>query len=311
MKRLITVLAVATAGLLALAPVALAADPVVEQGRVLVSVRGDVTLPAGESAETVVVVDGVATIDGDVGTLVVVDGSAILNGSTAGTIWAVRSDVELGAGTVVTGEVMTLDSPVHQVGNATVQGGVNEMASRFLALGAVLFPALLLLWLGAGLATLVAGLLLAGLASRQVRAAEQIIVGEPVVAFFAGLLGLIVIPAVAIGLMITVVGAPLGLGILLGLWPLLAFVGYLVAGIFIGEWLLNRSPDTAPPARPYRAAVVGLVLLQLVGIVPGVGILSAIASLVGFGAVIILAWRILTSGRPQTQQLPAPTPVAG
>ena len=311
MKRTIGLAVALAAAFLILAPVALAADPATEQGRVLISVRGDVTLPAGETADTIVVVDGAATIAGDVGTLVVVDGSATLEGAQAATIWAVRSDVELLPGTVVTGEVMTLDSAVHQVGDAAVQGGVTDAAGRLFAIGAVLAPAFILFWLGFALATIVAGLLLAGLASRQIRMAEQVISGEPVLTFAVGLLGLIVFPIAAVLLMVTIVGAPLGLGLLFGLWPLLAYVGYLVAGIFIGEWLLNRSQAVRPREHPYLAAVIGLVLLQLVGIVPVLGIVSAIASLLGFGAILVLAWRTLTSGRARTQPMAAPAPMPG
>lgn len=309
MRRIVAIAVILAAALLAFAPVALAADPATSEGRVLVSVRGDVTLPAGETADTVVVVDGAATIAGDVKTLVVVEGSATLDGAQVGTIWAARSDVELGPGTVVSGEVVTLDSPVHQVGNATVQGGVTDMAGRLFALGAFLAPAILLFWLGAGLATLVAGLLLAGLASRQVRSAELVITREPVAAFLVGLFGLIVFPIAAVLLMVTIVGAPLGLGVMFLLWPLLAYVGYLVAGIFVGEWLLDRSPGAPVRERPYLAAVVGLVVLQLIGIVPVVGIVSAIASVFGFGAVLVLGWRTLTSGRAGTQVVAAPAPL--
>jgi hypothetical protein len=311
MRRIVAIAVILAAALLAFAPVALAADPATSEGRVLVSVRGDVTLPAGETADTVVVVDGAATIAGDVKTLVVVEGSATLDGAQVGTIWAARSDVELGPGTVVSGEVVTLDSPVHQVGNATVQGGVTDMAGRLFALGAFLAPAILLFWLGAGLATLVAGLLLAGLASRQVRSAELEITREPVAAFLVGLFGLIVFPIAAVLLMVTIVGAPLGLGVMFLLWPLLAYVGYLVAGIFVGEWLLDRSPGAPARERPYLAAVVGLVVLQLIGIVPVVGIVSAIASVFGFGAVLVLGWRTLTSGRAGTQVVAAPAPLPG
>jgi hypothetical protein len=311
MKRVLAIAAILAVGLLALAPVALAADPGAGQGRVMVSVHGDVTLPAGESADTIVVVDGVATIAGDVKTLVIVEGSATLDGAQAETVWAVRSDVELGPGTVVTGEVMTLDSPVHQTGNASVAGGISDMSSRLFAMGAFLAPAILLFWLGAGLATIVAGLLLAALASRQVRSAELVISREPVTAFLVGLFGLIVIPIAAVLLMITIVGAPLGLGVMFMLWPLLAYVGYLVAGIFVGEWLLNRSRGAPVRERPYLAAVIGLVLLQLIGIVPVVGVLSAIASVFGFGAVLVLAWRTLTSGRTGTQPFAAPAPMPG
>jgi hypothetical protein len=103
---------------------------------------------------------------------------------------------------------------------------------------------------------------------------------------------------------VTIIGAPLGLAILLMVWPAAAFAGYLVAGIWIGEWLLNRGTATERPARPYLAAVVGLVILQVVSLVPFVG---AIASLFGFGAVLLLAWR--TFRQPTTSQ-PAMTPPA-
>jgi hypothetical protein len=311
MRRIITVafaLAIATLGLV---PAALAAEPLTDQGRVLVSVGGDVTLPAGDRADLVVVVNGAATIAGDVRTLVIVEGSATLEGARAGTVWAIRSDVELGRGTVVSGDVRTLDSPVHMVGNATVQGEVSDIQASLFAIGAVLAPAFLLFWLGMGLALIIAGLLLAGLASRQVRMAEQVISREPALTFLVGLLGLVVFPFAAVLMMITIIGAPLGLGVMFGLWPLLAFVGYLVAGIWIGDWLLARGEAPKTRERPYLAAVIGLVLLGLVGLVPIVSIVNAIASLFGFGAVLLVAWRVLTAGRTGAQPVAAPAPMAG
>ena len=68
---------------------------------------------------------------------------------------------------------------------------------------------------------------------------------EPVLTLLVGLAGLVVIPLVAILAMITVVGAPLGLAILFVVWPAAAFAGYLVAGIWIGEWLLGRDSRRA------------------------------------------------------------------
>src|SRR4029077_5563567 len=86
---------------------------------------------------------------------------------------------------------------------------------------------------------------------------------EPLVTFLIGLGGLIVIPIVAVLLLVTVIGAPLGIGILLVLWPLAAFVGYLVAGIWIGDWVLQRSVGD-PGTRPYRAAIIGVLILLVV-----------------------------------------------
>ena len=98
-------------------------------------------------------------------------------------------------------------------------------------------------------------------------------------------------PLVAILAMVTIIGAPFGLAILLMVWPAAAFAGYLVAGIWIGEWLLYRG-DLPRPERPYMASVLGLIVLQIIGLVPFV---TPIASLFGFGAVLLLAWRTFDS----------------
>ena len=104
-----------------LVPVALAADPSLPHtGRVLVSVGGDITLPAGEHADVVVVVRGTATILGEVNTIVTVDGRAILTGARAETLVAVSSPVTLSSGTVVSGDIFTMDAPVSREGDAFV-----------------------------------------------------------------------------------------------------------------------------------------------------------------------------------------------
>lgn len=290
-----------------LAPAVLAADPVTHTGRVLISLQGDVTLPAGEQADVVMVTSGTATILGDVDTVVAIDGSAVIDGAHVQTVIAIRSPVTLEAGTVVQGDVIALDSTVQKVGDAAVQGEVRGFGLDLVAIGAVLLPIAILFYLGLALVAVVAGLLLAGLAARQVRAAELIIGREPVKAFGIGLVGLIATPIVAILAMVTVIGAPLGLAMLLGVWPLVAFIGYLVAGIAIGEWVLGRTSPQVVHERPYLAAVIGILSLHVLGIVPFV---TPIASLFGFGAVLVLAWRTLTHGETGTtapQVLPAPS----
>jgi hypothetical protein len=93
------------------------------------------------------------------------------------------------------------------------------------------------------------------------------------------------------------------------LWPLAAFLGYLVAGIWIGDWVLARTSPETIRERPYLAAVVGILILEVLGLLP---FLPMIASLFGFGAVLLLAWRTLRSGSipaAATRQ-PAPAPMA-
>jgi hypothetical protein len=310
MKRLVGIAGAMLIALVVLAPVALAADPMPHTGRVLVSTEGDFTLAAGDQADVVVVINGTGTILGNANTIVVVDGALDLQGARTETVVAVRSPVEIGPDSVVTGDVMTLDSLVHQTGNADVQGEVTDLPSMLVGFGVVLAPALLLLWVGFGLAMIAAGLLLAGLAARQVRQAEAIISHEPVMAFATGIVGLIAFPLVAVLLIVTLVGAPLGLAVLLQVWPLVAFVGYLIAGIWIGEWVLRRTSPEQIRERPYLAAVIGLLILGFLGIIPVLAIVTALASLFGFGAVLLLAFRTIRSGH-QSQptvagHLPAP-----
>jgi hypothetical protein len=311
MRRLLAVAASALLVFLVFSPVVFAADEAMRHtGRVLVSTEGDFTLPAGEQADVVVVVNGTATISGEVNTIVVVDGAAVLTGARTEANVAVRSPVTIGPGSTVLGNVTKVDSLVTRVGDGAIRGEVRDMAADLAGIGFFIGPALVMLYVGFALAAVAAGLLLAALAGRQVRAAEELISRRPVLSLVAGLLG-VILPIVVIGLLIvSIVGAPLGIGILFGLWPLGAFLGYLVAGIWIGDWVLARVSPGRTRERPYLAAVVGLVLLQVMGILP---FLTMIASLFGYGAVLLLAWQTVVGAATQMGSVrqPAPAPMAG
>ena len=293
MTRALGILGAILLSTLLLVPFALAADPAAPDGKVLVAFNGDISVPAGDTAEAVIVMNGTATILGSVDTVIAIGGAAELQGATVHTVVAVGSPVTLGPGTTVTGDVMRLESAVTTAPDATVAGEVTDMAFQLVGAAALLAPAFLLFFIGIGLVTVVAGLVLAGIAARQVRAAEALIAHEPGPVLLVGLGGLVVPLLVAIALMITVIGAPLGIAILLFAWPAVAYIGYLVAGIFVGEFVLARMQPGIVRERPYLAAVIGLILLQVAGILP---LVTAIASLFGFGAVLLLAWRVFRSG---------------
>ena len=293
------------------APVALAADEdLPHTGRVLMAFGGDIALPVGEQADVVFVANGDADIAGTVNTLTVIEGNATLHGATVETIVIVSGTLALEEGTTVTGNVRSIESTVTQAEGVQIAGDIKGLDAELIALGAFLGPAALLFALGMFLASLVAGLLLAAIGSRQVRAAERVIAAEPLKVFGAGLLGAIMIPILAVVAMLTIVGAPLGIGILLGFLPLLAFVGFLVAGIFLGEELLGSRKEPAA-ARPYKGAVLGIVVLQVIGLVPFVGgLATAVASILGLGAILLLGWRTVRgTGAGETaapKSVPAP-----
>jgi hypothetical protein len=294
------------------APVVLAADEELPTtGRVVMAFGGDIAVPAGEQADVVFVANGDADIAGTVNTLTVIDGNATLRAATVEHVFIISGSLALEDGSTVLGDVRSIESTVTQAEGTEIAGEVKGVDAELIALGAFLGPALLLFAIGLLVASLVAGLLLVAVGTRQVRAAEQVIATEPLKVFGTGLFAAILIPILAIAAIVTIVGAPLGLGVLLGALPLLAFVGFLVGGIFLGEELLGTRKEPSA-ARPYRGALLGIFLLQVIGLVPFVGgLATAVASILGLGAILLLGWRTVRgtgAGQP-TAPTSAPAPI--
>lgn len=93
MRRLIALVSALVLGL-GLAGAAFAVDgQLTHTGRVLVSVGGDITLPAGEQADVLVVVNGNAVVEGMVNTIVV-EGTATLRGAMTETLFVANGRAE-------------------------------------------------------------------------------------------------------------------------------------------------------------------------------------------------------------------------
>jgi len=305
MKRIIPLMA-ALALLAGLAGSALAADEVLPtSGRVIFVAGGDVDIPAGEQADAVIVIGGNARVDGTVNALVVIDGTATTRGATLETLAVINGSAELAAGTTVLGDVHRLGSTIMRADGVEISGSIRDLSGDIAAFGLFIGAAAIILWIGFGLATLLVGLLVAGLAARQVRTATALISRETGTTILVGLLAIVVPPVAAVLLMVTVIGIPAGIGLLVVLWPAVAFIGYIVAAIWLGEWLLGRrSPEAPQAARPYAAAAIGLGVGFVIGLVPFV---TAILSILGLGAVVLASWRTLRgTALPKVQTQPAP-----
>ena len=310
MHRLLALVAAAALMLGLAAPAALAAEPTSSNRSVVAAIAHDVTIPAGDHVDVVFVVRGHADIAGSVDSIVVIDGTATLTGATANSLVIVNGTADLAAGTRVSGDVRTFDSTVTQSTDSVVGGSVGEFDRNAAAFAVLLIPLFLLLFIGLGLTAMAVALFVAAFAARQVRHAESLISREPGTVLVAGLAGSVVLPILAVLATITIVGAPLGLGILFLVLPVMAFLGWIIAAIWVGDWLLGRSRGAYESNHPYLAAVVGVFVLAIAGIVPFV---SAIATLFGFGALLVIAWRILRPPTPQLGNAGAaqPAPSAG
>jgi hypothetical protein len=260
-----------------------------DRGDHVVIVSGaDITLPADESVDLYIVYNGTARIEGHASSIVVVNGVANLVGGSAGGVIAIASQVTMDPGSNVSGDIRTFGSTVTGATAATVAGGVRDFGPDMLFGWRNLGIALALFYVAFAVSALMAGVVLAGLAGRQVRAASALITNEPAMVVGAAFVGLIAIVTAGIVAIVTVVGIPFAIGLLGLVLPGLFVIGYIVTGIWIGERLLGQS--SVGRERPYLAAVIGLSLVGLVGWVPMVG---GLISFVGFGAVMLLSWRVL------------------
>lgn len=266
----------------------LPAQAVAQGSDILIRFTAPAEIGAADVANTVIVVNQDARIDGVVArNLLVVNGTARIRGEVRGAITAVNGVVVLEPTAVVGTDVVLYRSTVTQEQGATVVGRVvNEQVPSFAQFAWVI-------WLGATLVVLVSGLIFTFLGRAQLQSAVQLLRERPGPAVLAALAVVVGIPAAAFLAVVTGVGVPLAFVLLFFALPVVAFLGYLVAGTTLGAVLARRAPGLA--ANPYATAAVGLLSLQLLVAIPAFGPLLAIAATqVGAGA---LAYRLYVQHR--------------
>jgi cytoskeletal protein CcmA (bactofilin family) len=209
-----------------------------------------------------------------------------IDGRVAGNLRVRARSVSLGKGAIVDGDAIfeTLDEPQIDVG-ATIRGRQTvtmpmrhqvDRRSVFVTLGtAVLFG------VGAGL---VLGLILLIVARPFVERGIDAIRSAPVQSAFIGLGVFILVPLIASLIMVTIVGIPIGLLILLA-FPLAVAIGLVLAALGLADRILNRDRLVRSGWARFVALLVGVVILALVGLVPVLGfVVGILALLVGLGA---------------------------
>ena len=294
-RRTLGVAAALCLGFVALAPAAVAQvddgpdtdDWVVLNGRLLV--------PEGETVQFAVIFNGNATIDGSVAeTLVVFNGRTEITGTVGEDVIVFNGDVVLRSGSRVGGDVISRADPQIEDG-ATVGGSVDDLARRW-DFYDVTFVGRFAWWIAYTVSTLVLGLVLLLLAPRldpaSVRALRTQLAGT--IGF--GLLWFVLLPIVAVLLLVTIVGIPLGLFLLLAL-ALVYSVAYVVGVLAIGRLVVKETSSRFVAFLAGWAAFRALALVPFVG-----GIAFAVAAVLGLGTL----W--VARGAPSEME-PAAAPV--
>lgn len=257
---------------------------------VLVRIGGDAVVAPGERVGAVLVVDGTAVLDGDVEVAVVADGTLRVRGGRVGQLFVAGGTVHLEPGGTVTGDIRLIDADLTQEDGAQVLGTVHRGIPSWVGGGLVLVG--LLLGMGWILAVILSGVALAAFAGSSVRHVGRRIVDETWDTLVATLVFWVGVPVLAVLVMFTIVGLPLGLAVLLFVLPVVSFAGYLIAGIRLGDALVEWRRGSAEAFHPYLAALIGISALMLISILPIIGeTVSAAATLLGSGALVLHLWR--------------------
>jgi cytoskeletal protein CcmA (bactofilin family) len=264
-----------------------------------VVITGPVTIASGETADDVVVIDGPVAVAGRVrGDLVVVSGRLRVSGTVAGDVVAVSERATLAPGARIGGDLIYGDErPVVSPG-ATVAGDVDRVSVGEIT-DPVGFIGAAAVWIAVSVSALVFGLLLLWLAPRALEAAFGAARTSLGATIGWGLLLFFGLPILAVIALVTLVGIPLGVALLLALVPLYA-IGYTTSA-----WLLGRRL-VGPPRGRVLAFLAGLAILRVLAIIPIVGgIVWFAATVVGLGALLVATWRARRDYSERASAVPA------
>jgi hypothetical protein len=268
---------------------------------VYVRVNGTADLPAGEGVGTLVAVNSPANVAGSVrDTLVVVNQNATVSGEVGRDVFVWNGTLRLEPSARIGGDVILANSQLSRAEGATIGGQVQERSAASISAEVNRAASWISLvgWLGITLLLVAVALGWAAIGGRQLSNIAGLLGARPGLAAGTAVIFWIAVPLLAILALVTVIGIPLGIAILLIGLPLMWGLGYVTTGTQLGFFFddLRHAPPNL--GRPYLEAVLGVIAFQLIGLIPIVGgIVVALAGLFGAGAIVVHAWRRLNDPR--------------
>ncbi|MDQ3850030.1 MAG: polymer-forming cytoskeletal protein [Actinomycetota bacterium] len=274
MRRLLLILLLACAVLSLSAAAAVAKKP---EERVVI--KGSVLVDRGETTKDVVVIDGDAVIRGKVrGNVVVVKGKLAIRGTVTGDVVTIADRATLGRRAKVNGDVRYVDKKPKLTPGATVAGKVKRLNPDKLkgpGIGAIAG-----FWLAVSVSAFLLGILLLLLAPRAADGVVAAARGRGLRAILLGLLLFFLIPILGVVFLVTIVGIPLGVGLLLAV-PVLYSLAYVTSAWLLGRRILKTRPRIL-------AFLVGLIVLRLLALIPFVGgLVWFVATILGLGVLFV------------------------
>ena len=218
-------------------------------------------------------------------------GNVLIDSAIGGDVRAASGDLKLGPNARIAGRLIHRGAHVQRDPAAVVEGGVQRRThdrSRDRWRDRVTVHR------GGGgwwwtLGIVVLAALLAAAFPKEIQRVGGALRAHPGVTLFAGFVALICVPFAALILMITIIGLPVALVVML-LYGLLLLVGYAAAGVMLGDAALQRfrAQDAGRVWYRIAAATLAMLAVALVAKVPVVGAFVALAAILfGMGAIVM------------------------
>lgn len=235
------------------------------------TLTGQMVRLSGELGRDAVVASERLTVIGSVGRDMHITGehTSLREGANVGgnVAYTSYSDADIESGATVAGEVVRHDPP---------QGEAVEVSP--------------LAWIAAAVLALVfllpIGVAYIAFAPRAAGSATEYMRRKTLATLGLGLLGLFLTPFVAMALMVTVIGLPLGV-ILLLLWVMAMPVAFTIGAYTVGAWITAVDVDCST-MRKFLAMLVGLPLFITFSFLPYVGWIIALFAIIGGFGVIVM-----------------------
>ena len=293
-------LPVALFAVVAAAPAASAQGEAEPDNIVVLTGRAEVRV--GETVDNVIIFDGPVVVDGTVNdALVAFNGDVLIRGTAREDVVAADGRVTVADGGRIEGDVVSRHRPVVE-GDGRLDGSWERWNPRAWS-NATSVVGWLAVWLAFTVSSLLLGLLLGLLAPRAATAVDAAAARGFGAVILWGLILLIGLPIVAAIAIITLVGLPLGIGLLLAL-GLIYGIGYTA-----GAWIFGRR--VVGGASPIVAFLVGWGILRVVALVPVLGWLVSLATVVvGLGAIAVAGRHARRHDLVTDESEPVPTPQA-
>ena len=235
---------------------------------------------------------GSITVDGSIkGNLRAAGGQVRINGPVAGDTAIAAGTLELGPAARIAGKLVFRGQDLRRDPAAQVTGGVEQQRRTYrherTAAGRFVHG-----WLWTAGLMVLAALIAAALPVESQRMARELR-ERPWITPLLGFVALASIPFLAILLMLTIIGIPVGLLAILG-YVALVLVGYVWIAVVLGGMLLDRvKPETAAlTAWRAGAAVLAMLALGILVRLPFVGHLVWLAAVaLGVGMIVAVVFR--------------------